>query len=341
MLGAGNALGLPLAGLVAEHADYHLLFWILLAGGAVSLLGSLLFLTEPAERPGGRFDLPGAVLLAVALLCLLLPLSEAAVWGWAAPRTLGLLGVAIVLLTAFVLIERRVASPLVDIVANARPALLRTNAASFCIGFALFASFIGTAAYVQAPKATGYGFGTSVVVGGLCLLPSGLAMLGLSPVSALMSRRFGPKITLCTGALVVAAGFTIRIVATAHLWQIIAGTTIAGAGIGVAFAAMPALVALGAPHAEIAAANGLNTLCRASGASLASAVGGTILASSVVMVDGAPLPALTAYRLLFGICTIAAVAGAIIALRVPYPPGYSPVDGRAGGTPPRSQTGPE
>ncbi len=328
MLGAGNALGLPLAGLVAEHADYHLLFWILLGGGVISLLGSWLFLTEPADRPGGRFDLPGAALLAVALLFLLLPLSEAAVWGWGSARTIGLIVIAVVLLAVFVLIERRVRSPLVDVVASAKPALLRTNAASLCIGFALFASFIGTAAYVQAPKASGYGFGASVVVGGLCLLPSGLAMLALSPVSALMSRRFGPKITLCTGALVVGAGFGIRMVLTSQLWEIVAGTTIAGVGIGIAFAAMPALVALGAPHSEIAAANGLNTLCRASGASLASAVGGTILASSVVVVAGAALPSLTAYRLLFGLCTIAAAASAAIALSVPYPPGYLPVDSR-------------
>ena len=325
MLGVGGALGLPLAGLVGEHADYHLLFWILAAGGVVSLLGSWLFLTEPAQRRTGRFDLPGAILLAVALFCLLLPLSEAAVWGWGAPRTLGLLAIAAVLLATFVLIERRTRSPLVDIAANAKPALLRTNAASLCIGFALFASFIGTAAYVQAPVATGYGFGASIVVGGLCLLPSGLAQLALSPVSALISRRFGPKITLCTGSLVVAAGFTMRIVLTAHLWEIIAGTTIAGAGIGIAFAAMPALIALGAPHSELAAANGLNSLSRASGGSLASAVGGTILASSVVVLGGVAFPSLTAYRLLFGICTVAAVLGAAIALLVPYPPGYSPL----------------
>ena len=186
---------------------------------------------------------------------------------------------------------------------------------------------------MQAPKASGYGFGASIVVSGLCLLPSGLAQLALSPVSALISRRFGPKITLCTGSLVVAAGFAIRIVLTAHLWEIVAGTTIAGAGIGIAFAAMPALIALGAPHSELAAANGLNSLCRASGGSLASAVGGTILASSVVVLGGVALPSLTAYRLLFALCAVAAVLGASIALLVPYPPGYSPVDARPGAAP--------
>ena len=61
----------------------------------------------------------------------------------------------------------------------------------------------------------------------------------------MMTRRFGPKITLCTGSLVVAAGFVIRIALTGHLWEIVVGTTIAGAGTGIAYAAMPALIALG------------------------------------------------------------------------------------------------
>jgi MFS family permease len=323
-LGIGGALGLPLAGFVGEHADYHLLFWILLGGGLISMLGSWVFLTEPPQRGKSRFDLSGAILLAVALLCLLLPLSEAAVWGWGSPRTLGLLALAIVLLVSFVLLERRTRSPLVDIAANAKPALLRTNIASLCIGFAMFASFIGTAAYVQAPKASGYGFGTTIVVSGLCMLPSGLAQLALSPVSAIISRRSGPKITLCLGSLVVAAGFASRIFLTAGLWEIVLGTTIAGAGIGIAFAAMPALISLGAPRSEIAAANGLNSLSRASGGSLASAIGGTVLASSVVVVGGVAFPSLASYQILFALCAVAAVLAALIALLVPYPPGYVP-----------------
>lgn len=319
MLGIGGALGLPLAGLIGEHGDYHLLFWICVAGGGVSLLGGWLFLTEPAQRAPGRFDLPGAILLAAALVCLLLPLSEAGVWGWGAPRTIVLLVVAAVLLAAFVLVERRVASPLVDLAVNARPALLLTNIASLCVGFALFAILIGTASYVQAPRASGYGFGASIVVSGLCLLPSGLAMLALSPVSALMSRRFGPKVSLCTGSLVIAAGFVVRIVFTGQLWQVIVGTTLAGAGTGIAYAAMPALIALASPREELAAANGLNSLSRTVGSSLSSAIGGTVLASSVIVLGAFALPSLTAYRVLFGICAGAAVLGAVIALVVPKP----------------------
>ena len=316
-LGIGGALGLPLAALVAEHADYHALFWICVAGGVVALVGIRLAVVEPPRVATGRLDLGGTALLAAALVALLLPLAQATTWGWDDPRTLGLLAAAVVLLVVFVFVERRTASPLVDLVTNARPALLLTNVASICVGFALFASLIGTAAYVQAPPASGYGFGSSVLASGMAMAPSGIAMLLLSPVSAALSQRFGPKIALALGAVVIALGFLSRIVFTGSYLQIVIGTTIAGAGTGIAYAAMPSLVLRGAPASELAAANGLNALARSVGSSLASAIGGTILAASTITLGGYALPSLTAYRVLFAACAGAAVVGALVALVIP------------------------
>jgi MFS family permease len=102
------------------------------------------------------------------------------------------------------------------------------------------------------------------------------------------------------------------------------GTMVTGAGTGVAYASMPALVALGAPRSELAAANGLNALSRLIGSSTASAIGGTILASSVIVAGGVVFPSLTAYQILFALCAGAALTAAGIALIVPYPAGYSP-----------------
>jgi MFS family permease len=318
-LGIGGALGLPLAALVAEHADYHALFWICVAGGVLALVGIRLAVVEPPRVATGRLDIGGTVLLAAALVSLLLPLAQATKWGWGDPKTLGLLAAAAVLLVVFVLVERRTASPLVDLVTNARPALLLTNVASICVGFALFASLIGTAAYVQAPAASGYGFGSSVLASGMAMAPSGIAMLLLSPVSAKLSERFGPKIALALGATIIALGFLSRIVFTGSYLQIVIGTTIAGAGTGIAYAAMPSLILRGAPASELAAANGLNALARSVGSSLASAIGGTILAASTITLGAFALPSLTAYRILFAACAGAAVVGALIALVIPAP----------------------
>jgi predicted MFS family arabinose efflux permease len=317
MLGIGGALGVPLAAWIGEHADYHVLFWITVVGGALSVAGTWLLLTEPPGRATGRLDLPGTVVLAAALVCLLLPLSEASAWGWGSASTIGLLVAAAVLLGGFVAWERRSPSPLIDVVVNARPGLLLTNIASMCVGFALFATLLGTSSYVEAPVATGYGFGSSVLVGGLCLLPSGIAMLLLSPVSAAVTNRVGPKVTLALGAAIVAVGFLARIWLDAHFWEILVGTSIAGAGTGIAYAAMPSLIGRAAPRAELAAANGLNTLCRAVGSSLASAIGGTLFASQVVFVAGSAFPSHGAYRILFAMCAGAAILGALIAVTVP------------------------
>lgn len=317
-LGVGGALGLPLAALVAQSADYHMLFWICVAGGAVALVGiRWTIAADPPSAGNGRFDVVGTALLSVILVCLLLPLSQASTWGWGDPLTIGLLLASVVALIVFVAVERRTASPLVDVVSNARPALLLTNIASLCVGFALFAMLIGTATYVQAPEATGYGFGSSVLAGGLAMAPSGIMMLLLAPVSAKMSLRFGPKVTLAVGAVIVALGFVFRITVVDAYWQIVVGTTIVGAGTGIAYAAMPSMILLGARKAELAAANGLNALARTVGSSLASAVGGTVLAAQTINLAGFDLPSLGAYRTLFALCAGAALLGAMIALLVP------------------------
>jgi MFS family permease len=287
-------------------------------------------------------DLAGTVLLAATLVTLLLPLAQGSTWGWSDPKTYGLLIASLVLLIVFVLTERMIASPLVDVVVNARPALLMTNIASLAVGFALFATLIGTASYVQAPEATGYGFGSSVLVSGLCLLPSGIAMLLLSPVSAGLSARFGPRVTLSLGAAIVAAGFVSRIFLTGSIWEIVLGTTIAGAGTGIAYAAMPALILEATPSSELAAANGLNALFRSVGTSLSSAVGGTILAAATITLGGVELPSLNAYRLLFILCAGAALLGAVIAIVIPRSSGADdPSLGTAGSSPSGAPAGEE
>ncbi|ADP78577.1 MFS transporter [Pseudofrankia inefficax] len=317
MLGVGAAVGLPLSGLVAQHLGYHSLFWFIGAGGLLTFVGVLGLVPEAPNRSGGRVDVLGAVLLGLGLMAIMLPLAETASWGWGSGRVIGLLVAGAVVLVVLGWVELRTREPLVDIVALRRRPLVLTNIASMLFGFALFASLLGTASYVQAPSETGYGFGASMLVGGLCVLPSGIGMLLLAPVSARLVAWRGAGQTLALGAIIVAAGWVVRILVTGALWEIIVGTTVVGIGTGVGYAAMPSLINNFTPPAEIAAANGLNTLFRAVGSSLASAIGGSILAAQVMHLGPAALPSLTGYRILFGICACAAVLAALAALAVP------------------------
>jgi MFS family permease len=318
MLGVGGALGLPLAGFVAEHFDFHALFWITSAVGVIAFAGIASIVPESPGRSGGRVDLVGSALLAGTLVCLLLPLSQTSAWGWGDPRVATLLVAALVLLVVFGWSQLKLRQPLVDLQALRRKPIVITNLASILFGFALFASFIGTASYVEAPGASGYGFGASLLVGGLAMLPSGLAMLLLAPVAARLINRRGAPQTLALGAAVVALGWVLRIVATGSLAEIIVGTTVVGMGTGIGYAAIPSLINTHSPAAEIAAANGLNTLFRSLGSSLASAIGGSLLAANTVILGDFAVPSLTAYRELFAICAGASVLAAVLILFIPH-----------------------
>ncbi|SFC50509.1 Major Facilitator Superfamily protein [Nocardioides terrae] len=318
MLGVGGALGLPLAGFVAEHADFHALFWITAGVGVVAFVGILTIVPESPNRSGGHVDVVGAVLLGAGLVALLLPLSESSSWGWGSAKVWGLLATSAVLLVAFGWSQTRIREPLVDLKAVRRKPIVLANLASILFGFALFASFIGTAAYVEAPEQTGYGFASSLLVGGLVMLPSGLMMLVFAPVAArLISRRGAPQ-TLAIGAAIVALGFLSRITVHDHLWQIIVGSTIIGVGTGIGYAALPSIINANTPVHELAAANGLNSLFRSLGSSLASAIGGSLLAGKVIMLGDFALPSLGAYQELFALCGVAAVLAAVVALGIPH-----------------------
>lgn len=317
MLGVGGSLGLPLAGFVAENADFHVLFWITSAAGIIAFIGILLIVPEAPGRSGGRVDLVGSVLLAGGLVALLLPLAQSSTWGWDDPRVAILLVTAAVLLLVFGWSQVRIEDPLVDLTALRRPPIVLTNLASILFGFALFASFIGTASYVEAPESSGYGFGSSLLVGGLAMLPGGIAMLLLSPVAAKLIALRGAPQTLALGATVVAAGFLMRIVVHDSLWQVILGATVVGAGTGIGYAAMPSLINTHTPAEEIGAANGLNTLFRSLGSSLASAIGGSILAGSTVIVGTFAVPSLDAYQEIFALCGGAAVLAAVLVMLIP------------------------
>lgn len=317
MLGVGGSLGLPLGGLVAQFYSFQALFWITATVGLVSMVGIARIVPESPIRTGGRVDLVGALLLSASLVSLMLPLAQGSSWGWADQRTVGLLALSAVLLSVFTWSQTRIREPLVDLRAFRRRPIVLTNLASILFGFALFASMIGTAAYVEAPEASGYGFGSSLLVGGLVMAPSGIAMLLLSPFAArLIDRRGGPQ-TLMLGALVVAAGWVMRIVVSDSMWQIVVGTTAVGIGSGIGYAAMPALINANTPAHELAAANGLNALCRSLGSALAAAIGGGILAADTIFVGTLEMPSVDAYRGLFALCGGAAVLAALVILFLP------------------------
>ncbi|MFI2509310.1 MFS transporter [Streptomyces sp. NPDC018972] len=319
-LGVGGALGLPTAALIADNFDWHALFWTSAALGVVALVLVLVLVPESKVRTGGRFDLAGAAGMAAGLVCLLLAISKGADWGWGSGTTLGLFAAAVVVLLGWGFFELRVDQPLVDLRTTARPQVLITNLASVAIGFGMFSMSLVIPQLLQLPERTGYGLGQSLLAAGLVMAPSGLVMMALAPVSALVSRAKGPKVTLMIGALIVAAGYGLNVLLMSEVWHFVLASCVIGAGIGFTYGAMPALIMGAVPASETGAANSLNTLMRSIGTSVASAVAGVVLAQMTTRFGPYALPGEDGFRTVLALGAGAALIGFAIAAFIPRRP---------------------
>jgi MFS family permease len=319
-IGVGGGLALPAAALVAQHTNWHALFYGAAGLGVLAIGLTLLVVPESPMRAEGSFDLAGALGLSTGLVLLLLPITKGSDWGWSSGTTLGLFAAAVVVLVLWGLYELRVQAPLVDLRTTARPAVLFTNLASIMVGVAFYVVSLVLPQLLQLPTATGYGLGQSMVVAGLCVAPLGLTMMFTAPVYARLSARYGPKVTLIIGLLIIAIGYGGGLGLMDAAWQTIVTSVILGAGIGLAYSSLPALIVGAVPASETGAANGLNTLMRSIGTSVSSAVVGMVLANTANNVGGVAIPTMHGFRVSFLIATAAVAVGLLLALFLPKSP---------------------
>ncbi|MEV0945658.1 MFS transporter [Rhodococcus sp. NPDC049939] len=326
-LGVGAAIGMPIAAAIAQYADWHMLFVVSGVLGTVCIALTVLLIPESPVRRRGRFDLVGAMGLSLVLVTLLLPITKGGTWGWSSSLTLGLFAVSLVSLLGWGLYELRVTEPLVNLRVSARPQVLFTNFASVAVGFAMYGTSLAFPQLLMAPESTGYGFGLPMTIAGLVLAPGGLVMMALSPVSARISAWRGPRVTLMIGAVVIGAGYAMAYFTVSAVWQVMLAGMMVGAGIGLSYAAMPALIMGAVPVTQSAAANGLNSLMRSIGTSTSAAVVSVILAGMTVTVGTAVIPSLDAFRATFLVSIVASVVTLALAWLIPTRRrGSGPVD---------------
>ncbi|MBL3668057.1 MFS transporter [Streptomyces sp. M2CJ-2] len=271
-LAVGAGVGMPLSGLVAARLDWHALFWITGGLGAVVLLAIALVVEESPVRAPGRFDLPGALLLSLALSALLLALSKGGAWGWTSRPTLVSALCGILALAAWVPQQLRARRPVVDLRLAVRPEVLLVNLSALLMGFAMYTDLLVTSQLLQAPEHEGIGLGMDLRRAGLWLAPNAVTFGLMAPVTAAVVRRHGPRATLLAGALLMGATYLARSAFSSGLAQVVAGSVAVAVGASLAYAAMPTLIMRAVPESETASANGLNTLLRAVGTALASSV---------------------------------------------------------------------
>lgn len=314
IFGIGAGLGIVLAGPIVDHLSWQWLFWFPLVLIVAAFVGVLFGVPESPVRAPGRLDVLGAAILSVSLVSLLLAIEKGREWGWSDGKTLGLLLLGVAALAVFVLVELRVREPLINMHLMALRGVWATNLVGLAFGFAMFGTFLLVPTLLELPAVTGYGFGKTVSEAGLFLLPTTLTMLVFGPLSGLLDRRYGPRLPLLLGAVLVTVAFGLPAAVHSATWQLLASGVLTGAGIGLAFAAMSNAIIESVPATHTGEATSVNSIVRTIGGSIGSAVVAAVIASNSTPQG---LPTDGAFTAGFWVCAGVAVLAVIAALALP------------------------
>lgn len=282
-MGVGTAVGSTFAALVAGAANWHAAFW---ASGAICVVALIAIqLLVPGLRPEGDrepLDWLGFVAISAGLTLSLLAITHGNDWGWSSGRTLAYLIGGLLLLALAALWELRTQHPLVDLRVSASRALGLVNLASTLAGVTMFLHILALSALLQQPSTAAYGAGFSVEQAGLCLAPAGLTMMLFAPVGSALVGRRGHRFALLVGLGLVACGYLAALPSLHEPGLLVACSALIGAGVGIIFATLPAVVHAVSPPRQVAGGNGVNSLMRSVGTSLASAIAGAISGATTV-----------------------------------------------------------
>ncbi|MDH6630162.1 EmrB/QacA subfamily drug resistance transporter [Streptomyces sp. LBL] len=314
VIAAGGGVGMVAAGPIVTALDYRWLFWIPVAIVALATLIAVRYVPESPNRAQGQVNWLGAVLLSGWLVALLMPLSQATVWGWGSARVLGLFAAAVVLFALWLAAEARSRSPLIDLKVMRLPAVWTTNTAALLFGAGMYAIWTFLPGFVQTPSSAGYGFGASVTDAGLLMVPMLVAMFLSGVLSGRLESVLGAKTLLTTGGAfgAVACGF----LALWHdeRWQIALVAGVFGLGVGLAFASMANLIVGSVPADQTGAATGMNANIRTIGGSIGAAVTGVLVTGRL---QPSGLPYDSGYTHGFTLIAVLCLAAALAALLVP------------------------
>lgn len=313
ILGVGGGFGLVLGGLIDEHLSWHWLFWIPLVAMALAAICAWRYIPESQVRSSGQINWTAAVLLAAGMCCLLLGIAQTSAWGWAGAGTLALLAAGAAICVIWIVVELRSSHPLIDMTMMAERGVWTVNLAAFLVGAGLYAWFLLLPQFAQLPRSTGFGYGASVVVAGLYLLPCAAGMGTLGSLAGRVERRFSSRNALVVGAALSAVACGWLTIASRHPYDMVLSSTVLGVGIGLAFAALGNLIVQAVPADQTGAASGMNTVLR----TLGGALGGQIAATFVVASTVHSLPGLSGFTRTFAMAAIVLGCGAIAGLLIP------------------------
>lgn len=318
VMAGGGSLGVLLGGVLTSLVGWNWIFLVNIPiGVAVCILAVRLLPGVRGAASGERLDIAGAVTVTASLIIAVYATINGNEAGWTSVQTLGLLGVAVVLMATFVAIESRVASPLMPLGLFRSRNVSTSNVMGILWAAAMFAMFFLSALYLQLV------LGYAPMQVGLAFLPSNLVMAVFSiAISAKLVNSFGIRTPL-TGGLALAALALLLFVRApvdgTYLVDVLPSMLLLGIGAGMAFNPMLLAAMSDVEPSRAGLASGVVNTSFMMGGALGLAVLASLAAartSDLVASGAAPLIALNGgYQAAFlAGAAFAAVAAALAAL---------------------------
>ena len=344
--GAGASVGLLLGGFLTEYANWRWTLFVNLFFAAIALVGGVLLLEHSKSTDRPKLDLTGTVLVSAGLFALVYGFSSAETNGWGSVITIAMLVAAGVLLVAFVVLQQRVANPLLPLRILTERNRGGAMMSMFLAAVGMFAVFLFLTYYLQ--KEQGY----SAVRTGIAFLPmTGTIVVVSSVASTLLMTRLSPRIMIPGGMLAAAVGMYLLTnisLTSSYAGTVLPATLLLGAGLGLVFAPAFSLATLGVAVHDSGVASATVNVMQQVGGAIGTALLNTIAVSAATSYGKSHLAGLGAsptksalgvlqanseihsYVTTFWVAAIVFAAGALLVGAI-LRPGVPNMDGHAEG----------
>ncbi len=320
-LGAIVALGPLLAGWLLDSFGFRGALWFVAACTIISLVLTVTVLPDTpryAQRRG--FDWIGGTLLGIGILAVMAGVGDASGVGWSSPKVLVPLIGGIIVLLAFVVVERRVSSPVLNLAMLSRRKVATVlSVTSLLQGTAFAAAATMTVVIPLYPRIPGVsdGLGWSALHGAVVGLPAGVVLFGMGLLVALGARRINLRLTWLIAVVVATAGLVGEAFFHYDATQIIITGIVAALGTGVIFGCTPILVLESVSTEEQAQASGMSLMLVGLMATLGAQFLFTTLNSYSTVAHGTAFYHDAGYRSAYLVLAAIFVLGLVISFAMP------------------------
>ncbi len=275
-VGAGAAAGPILGGVLIDLLDWRAIFWTRVPFGLIAALLAWRYLRDAPshQRPKG-LDIPGAVLLFGMLACLTFGINRARDLGLTSTSVTLVLAAGLVFMVWFIIVERRSASPVVDL------GLFKGRGFSFGILAAILQFFGMSFTFYLVPTLLQDGRGFTATETAMMMMPLSLMMLLWSPVSGRLSDRFGSRPLTTAGMVMVCASLFLLSRTTADTSPVDFAMRMLLLGIGTSTFSSPntSVIMSAVPPERLGTASASQTTARTFGNAFGTSVGVAVMAS--------------------------------------------------------------